>query len=615
MTSTSERPTEVDNPRAPTQSGEYGLAKAVFYPAAAVIVIAVLCALLLPGPFGDFIGTINTEIVASVGWFYILATAFFVIACLVFAFSRLGDITLGNDDDEPEYGIMSWFAMLFAAGMGIGLVFWGAAEPLTFFASSPPPNIANLSDAARAPLAMAQVFLHWGFHAWGIYVIVGLGVAYATHRRGRPLSVRWALEPLLGRRTDSWIGDVIDVIAIVGTLFGVATSLGFGVNQIFAGLVHLGLLPDNEWFKVIMVVVITGLATLSVASGLDKGIKILSNLNLGLAALLLLTVLFLGPTLFLLRDFVSGIGVYLANFINLSFQTLPFFGNEGADWLNGWTTFYWGWWISWSPFVGVFIARISRGRTVREFIIGVLLVPTLVTILWFTVMGGTAIYKTIFENVSFLTEDGAINENLALFQMFETMPAGPVLSGMAIILVTIFFVTSADSGAFVVDMIAHRGDPQPPRLTRIFWAVSSGAIAAALIGLSVVQGENTGGMAGLQALALVAALPWSFVMIAMVFSMFRALNHEVHLIEVIERRVRRRELVEHVTDRVSENVSTQVEEHVAEKFDEQNSSLTEELVDRVYERVATETGQLELEAINRADQQRPGLFDRFRRRR
>lgn len=582
---------------------EYGLAKGVFYPAAAIILVAVLFAVLLPGPFNAVIGEINSTIVASVGWYYILAAAFFVIASLVFAFTRLGSIKLGKDDDEPEYSLMSWFAMLFAAGMGIGLVFWGAAEPLTFFAADPPPNIAELDDATRAPRAMAQVFLHWGVHAWAIYVVVGLGVAYATHRRGRPLSVRWALEPLLGRRTDSWIGDVIDVIAIVGTLFGVATSLGFGVNQIFAGLVHLGLLPDNEWLKVIMVVVITGLATLSVASGLDKGIKFLSNLNLGLAAVLMLAVLVLGPTLFLLRDFVSGLGTYLSNFVSLSFQTLPFFGDKGSTWLNSWTTFYWGWWISWSPFVGLFIARISKGRTVREFIVGVLLVPTLVTIMWFTVMGGTAIYKAVFENVNFLQADGSIDKNLALFQMFETMPTGPVLSGVAIVLVTIFFVTSADSGAFVVDMIAHRGDPQPPRGTRIFWAVSSGAIAAVLIGLSAAHGgEDTGGMAALQALALVAAFPWSFVMIAMVWSMFKALNHEVRMIERLELRVRRRELVEHVTDRVSEQVSSQVEEQVNEKWEETSTSsmekLTDDIADRVYERVTTQTGQLELGSIN-----------------
>ncbi|MDO5644584.1 MAG: BCCT family transporter [Dermabacter sp.] len=631
MTTTSDRPTRAQGSRPSSASPDYGLAKGVFYPSAAIIIVAVLFAVVLPGPFSSVIGAINSTIVSSVGWYYILVATFFVIAALVFAFSRLGSIKLGKDDEEPEYKLFSWFAMLFAAGMGIGLVFWGAAEPLTFFASSPPPNIEGLADSARAPRAMSQVFLHWGFHAWAIYVVVGLAVAYATHRRGRPLSVRWALEPLLGRRTNTWIGDVIDVIAIVGTLFGVATSLGFGVNQIAAGLIHLGILPDDPWMKVIMVVVITALATLSVASGLDKGIKFLSNLNLSLAALLLVAVLIMGPTLFLLRDFVSGIGTYLQNFVSLSFQTFPFFGDEGASWLNGWTTFYWGWWISWSPFVGVFIARISRGRTVREFIIGVLLVPTLVTMLWFTVMGGTAIYKMMFENANFLTADGGIDTNLALFQLFETLPASTLLSGLAIILVTIFFITSADSGAFVVDMIAHRGDPEPPRITRIFWAVSSGAIAAVLLGLAAAQGgDGADGMSGLQALALVSALPWSVVMVAMVISMYRALTREVRILERLELRVRRRELVDQVTGQVAEQMSDRMAEQVTEQVTEQvmenvnNGRFSDEVADRVYERVTTQTGQIELEAIQRAeaaseapspraDDPRHGLFDRFRK--
>nr|WP_259559636.1 BCCT family transporter [Brachybacterium sillae] len=289
-----------------------------------MILLAVAFALLLPAQFGAVVGAINTTIVDSIGWYYVLAVASFVLFALTVAFTRLGDIRPGADDDTPEYGLFSWFAMLFAAGMGIGLVFWGAAEPLSFFTGegSIPPNIAGMADEERARRAMGQTFLHWGLHAWAIYVVVGLAMAYAIHRRGRPVSIRWALEPLLGRRTDGWLGDLVDILAIVGTVAGVATSLGFGVNQIFAGLAHLGLFPETaEWLKVVMVLVITALATLSAVSGLDKGIKMLSNLNMGLAALLLIAVLILGPTLFLLRDFVSGIGYYLQNFISLSFQT------------------------------------------------------------------------------------------------------------------------------------------------------------------------------------------------------------------------------------------------------------------------------------------------------
>ena len=364
---------------------QYGLAQRVFWITASLVILSLLFALLLPEAFNAFISTINTTVNQSVGWYYVVVVTGFVLFAVVVAASRMGNLKLGKDDDEPEFGLFSWFAMLFAAGMGIGLVFFGAAEPLTFFAdqgpTGVPPNATDLGPEDRAVNAMGQTFLHWGLHAWAIYVVVGLAIAYAVHRRGRPISIRWALEPILGKRTDTWIGDAIDIIALVGTLFGIATSLGFGVNQIAAGLDHLGVLPNSPTVQVVIVISVTALATLSAASGVDKGIKILSNLNLGLAAILLVAVLILGPTLFLLRDFVNGVGFYLQNFLQMSFQTMPFLGDSGATWLSGWTTYYWGWWISWSPFVGVFIARISKGRTVREFITGVLLVPTALTFL------------------------------------------------------------------------------------------------------------------------------------------------------------------------------------------------------------------------------------------
>ncbi|WP_084252826.1 BCCT family transporter [Devriesea agamarum] len=547
QTSSSRPPEPASN--APDES-KYGLARAVFGASVGTVVLCLAFALILPHQFNAVIGAVNTVIVNSIGWYYVLIVTGFVVFGLVVAFSKLGTVKLGNDDDEPEYGVFPWFAMLFAAGMGIGLVFWGAAEPLKYLTQQwTPPGTANLSPSGHAQRALTQTFLHWGIHAWAIYVVVGLAVAYATHRRGRPISIRWALEPVLGRYTNSWIGDLIDISAVVGTLFGVATSLGFGVNQITAGLAHLGLVPDNAMVKIIIVIVITALAILSVVSGLDKGIKLLSNTNMGLAALLLVAVLVLGPTLILLREFVSGIGSYIQNFVQLSFQTFPFNGEAGETWLANWTTNYWGWWISWSPFVGVFIARISRGRTVREFIVGVLLVPTLVTVLWFTVLGGTAIYQQLFEGKG-LISDGNVDVNTVLFDMLNNLPGGPVLSGLAIILVTIFFITSADSGAFVVDMIAHRGDPQPPRLTRFIWAAASGGIAAVLIGISATHGEDTSGMSALQALTLLAAAPFSVVMIGMCLSVLRSLKRDVLRIEKAERAVIRRELVEHVADQL-----------------------------------------------------------------
>ncbi|MDO5662105.1 MAG: BCCT family transporter [Brachybacterium sp.] len=542
------------------------IAKRVFWPAATIVTLAVALALIVPQGFNAVISTANDAVVDGLGWYFVLLVTTFVVFSLAVAISRFGKIRLGNDNEKPQYGLMSWFSMLFAAGMGIGLVFWGAAEPLSFFeGESVPPNAVGLDPEARAQRALGQTFLHWGLHAWAIYVVVGLAVAYSTHRKGRPISIRWALEPILGKRTNTWIGDLVDIIAIVGTLCGVAMSLGYGVNQIFAGLVHIGLFPaDMEWLKVLMVVVITAAATLSVASGVDKGIRWLSNINLVMAAVLLLAVLALGPTLFILRDSVSNVGYYLQNFIQLSFQTLPFFGEEGAAWTNAWTVGYWGWWISWAPFVGVFIARISRGRTVREFIIGVLLVPTLVTIIWFTVMGGTAIYESLINDVDF-TRDGAIDPNYALFDTLSTLPATTLLSGLAIVLVTIFFITSADSGAFVVDMIAHGGNTQPPRITRIFWASGSGAIAAALIWASLADEAAEDGMAGLQALALLSAGPFTLVMIAMMISVWQELRREVRVIEELELQIRQREFVEKYSGAISDQVADQVVDDVHDR--------------------------------------------------
>ena len=588
----------------PPAEGNYSLSKPVFFFAGGIILIAVLFALILPDVFNDVISTLNSTVVASIGWYYVLIVTAFVVFGIVVAVSRMGSIKLGKDDDVPEYSVFSWFAMLFAAGMGIGLVFWGAAEPLTFFADTAapgiPPNAADMDDPTRAERALGQTFLHWGLHAWGIYVVVGLAVAYAVHRKGRPVSIRWALEPVLGKRTDTWIGDLIDIIALVGTLFSIATSLGFGVNQIAAGLDHLGVLPNSTIVQVIIVIVVTALATLSAASCVDKGIKFLSNLNMGLAALLLVTVLILGPTLFLLRDVVSNIGFYLQNFLQLAFQTLPFRGEDGGKWLGSWTTFYWGWWISWSPFVGVFIARISKGRTVREFITGVLLVPTSLTFLWFTIMGGTALYESVLNGVDFTDAAGAIDPNTALFDTFAQLPAGSLLSGIAVVLVSIFFITSADSGAFVMDMIAHKGDPNPPKITRIFWASTSGLIAASLIWVSSLSGDaEASGMTALQSLALLSALPFSIVMIGMCLSLWRSLSHEVKVIERLELRLRQREFMERYSEEIADQVDAQVEKAVANEleggFGQQfQQQLDQKVHEHVIEHLTTYTGEVPL---------------------
>ena len=543
-----------DSPGRPSGGGRFQItAPRVFIPAAALIIVFVALTLVMPTRMGEWLGKINGTVVGDMGWYYVVVVSTFVFFAAWLAFSPVGNVVLGKDDDEPEFGLGSWFAMLFAAGMGIGLVFWGVAEPLNHF-SSPPPGTGQ-DASARADTAFDITFLHWGLHAWAIYVIVGLAVAYAVHRKGRPISIRWALEPLLGadRVKGRW-GDAIDVIAVVGTLFGVATSLGFGVTQVGAGLNYLGVVdvdPETgnpaSWVMLALIIGITGLATLSVATGVDKGIKILSNINMGLAAALLLAVLALGPTVFLFSDFVQSIGSYIQAFFRLSFQTLAFQGADGKAWLSGWTTFYWGWWISWAPFVGVFIARISRGRTVREFVAGVLLVPTLVTFLWFSVLGGSALYREMFGQGGLVDPENGVSTNSALFQLLDGLPMGTLLSVVAIFLIVVFFVTSSDSGSYVVDMLASGGDPNPPVWSRVMWAILEGLVAAALL-----LASGTTGLGALQTMAILLAAPFSIVMILMMFSTAKALLHEHGQRERTERKlladevageiVRRREL-------------------------------------------------------------------------
>lgn len=544
--STTSTETELATTETSATPRTYKLNPWVFGISAGIIAIALAFALIIPEAFNEFVGQVNTTVANTIGWYYVAIVTGFVIFALVIAFSKLGNIKLGKDDEKPKYSVLTWFSMLFAAGMGIGLVFWGAAEPLSHLAS-PPPGFEAAAIEEQARRAMTQTFLHWGVHAWAIYVVVGLAVAYSCHRKGRPISLRWALEPILGKHTDTWVGNVIDIAAVVGTLFGVATSLGFGVNQISAGLSFLGVLDPTTLWKVVIVAVITLFATISVVSGLDKGIRILSNVNLSMAGLFLITILILGPTLFIFRDLVASTGSYIQNFISMSFQTFPFHGEAGEGWLGGWTTYYWGWWISWSPFVGVFIARISRGRTVRQFITGVLLVPTAVTILWFSVIGGSAIYQELFAGGGLIV-DGAVDNDTALFALLGTLPAAQLLSGVVLILVVIFFVTSSDSGSFVVDMLCHSGNPNPPVWSRTFWALMEGAIAASLLSVSALAGgSDESGMEALQAMTIIAAAPFSIAMIGMCVATFKALRTDHRQYEHANNELVRRELLREAT--------------------------------------------------------------------
>ncbi|MGV0110978.1 BCCT family transporter [Arthrobacter sp. CP30] len=563
----SARPTSRTKPARTKPVHSARLALPVFVPAAALIVLFVAYALIAPDSASSLFAGIQENVIGAFGWYYVALVAFFVAFSLWVGFSRYGDIRLGKDDDKPEFSVMSWFALLFAAGMGIGLVFWGVAEPLNHFAS-PRPGVTG-TDVQLGQQAITQTFLHWGLHAWSIYVVVGLSIAYAVHRRGRPISIRWTLEPLLGDHVKGGWGHAIDVVALVGTLFGVATSLGLGVLQISSGLDTVGILAATKATQVGLILCITALTIVSVISGVGKGMKWLSNINLVLAGVLLLVVLFAGPTLFLLREFVQSIGNYLQNVVGLTFNTLAFSGAEGEAWQAAWTTFYWGWWMSWAPFVGIFIARISKGRTVREFVAGVLLVPTTLGFLWFSVLGGSAIYREIFGQGGLIAEDGSVDTENALFGLLGELPGGPALLIGAILLIAIFFITSADSGALVMSMISTGGDPNPRNWIRVFWAG-----LAALVAISLLLVGDTG-LSSIQTAAILTALPFSVVMLLMCIATAKAFHGEHRAWQSAQRKAAAAAMADRVSDQVSESMSGQVErqvqEHLADYSSEQEA--------------------------------------------
>ncbi|WP_228511970.1 BCCT family transporter [Curtobacterium sp. VKM Ac-1393] len=504
----------------------------VFWPAAVLVLGFVAFTLVSPSSAEAMFLGLQDGIVRNFSWYYVLIAAFFVGFSVFVGFSRFGDIKLGKDTDEPEFSTGSWFSLLFAAGMGIGLVFYGVSEPLSHFAS-PRPGVTG-TESELAQQALTQTFLHWGLHAWAIYVVLGLALAYAIHRRGRPVSIRWALEPLLGNRVRGGWGNLIDVLALVGTVFGVATSLGLGVIQIGAGLEKAGIADSGIVSQIVIIAAITAVTIVSLVTGVAKGMKILSNFNLLLAAALLLFVLIVGPTQFLLRDFVQSIGSYLQNVVGLSFNVTAQQGAEGEAWQGAWTTFYWGWWMSWAPFVGVFIARISKGRTVRQFVFGVLLVPTVLTFLWFAVLGGAAIHRETDGSGGLIAADGSVDVEGSLFTLLGDLPAGTVLVFGAILLIGVFFVTSSDSGALVMAMIASGGDIEPKNWLRVFFAFVSALLAVALL--------LSGGLDALKTAAITTALPFSVVLLLTCWSTIIAFTRERRAYDKAEREV----LLEHV---------------------------------------------------------------------
>lgn len=445
------------------------------------------------------------------GWLYVLCVNVFLGFSIYLAVSRFGELRLGGAEARAEFSLWGWFAMLFAAGMGIGLVFYSVAEPLSHFSS---PPMAVDGDVGAAKLAMAITFFHWGFHTWSIYGLVGLSLAFFSFSRGLPLTIRSAFYPLFGERVRGLAGDLIDVLAVIATLFGLATSLGLGAQQVASGLARLSDFPQGIGGQIALIVVMTSLATLSVYLGLDRGIRRLSQFTMIAGALLLTFVLTVGPTVFLLDATVQNLGFYLQRLPELSTWTEAY---RGSHWQNSWTIFYWAWWIAWSPFVGMFIARISRGRTVREFLLGVVIVPSLVGFVWLSVFGGAAIHAEVF-GAGGMADAAAKDITSALFVLLEQYPLAALSSAVAILMVIIFFVTSADSGALVIDIITAGGTTEAPAIQRVFWAMLGGLIAALLLII--------GGLEALQTASIVSGLPFALVLLVMCVGLYSGLRQE-----------------------------------------------------------------------------------------
>ncbi|HLR29648.1 MAG TPA: choline BCCT transporter BetT [Paenalcaligenes sp.] len=484
----------------------------VFFGSGSILLFLAVLVTVLREPMLRIFTAVQTWIIDDVGWFYILTVAIILLVTVFCMLSRYGDLRLGPDHSTPEYSTITWFSMLFSAGMGIGLMFFGVAEPL-MHTLQPPVGEAGTAEAARE--AIRITFFHWGLHAWAIYGIVALTLAFFAYRHGLPLTLRSALYPMIGDRIYGPIGNAVDIFAVVSTVLGVATSLGFGVVQINSGLNQLFGLPINEPVQVLLIIGATALASISVGLGLDAGIRRLSELNIILAILLVLFVLILGPTVFLIKAFVQNTGSYFSELVEKTFNLYAY---EKTDWLGGWTLFYWGWWLSWSPFVGMFIARVSRGRSIREFILGVTLLPTGFTFLWMTVFGDTAIDMVLNQDKWSIAEATLEDPSLALFAFLEQFPLSSVVSIIAVMMVLVFFVTSADSGALVVDMLASGGDDNTPVWQRLFWAISMGVMAIALL--------LADGLQALQTATLATALPFSFVLLVVIWGLLKALRQD-----------------------------------------------------------------------------------------
>ena len=483
----------------------------VFWITVGLILLFLIVGVIAPQGFEQITARVESSITAGLGWYYLIVVTLILVFCLFLIFSPVGMIRLGKQDDRPEYSTLSWFSMLFSAGMGIGLVFYGAAEPLSHFASDPPLSEPGSNEALKESLR--YTFFHWGIHAWAIYALVGLALAYFNFRKNQPGLISATLSPLLGKYSRGKLGTLIDVFAVFATVVGVATTLGFGSSQINGGLSYLFGIPNNFTSQVIIILIVSVLFMISAWSGVSKGIQYLSNGNIILAFILMVLMFIVGPSLFILNLFTDTVGLYLQNIIQMSFRIAPL-SPDHRNWINGWTIFYWAWWISWAPFVGIFIARVSKGRTIREFLLGVLILPSLVSFIWFTVFGSSAI-KAQQSGIVDLTK---VATEKVLFVTLGQYPLSTLLSLIGLLLIVIFFITSADSATFVLGMQTTYGSLNPPNSVKLVWGTLQSAMAIILL--------YTGGLQGLQNALIIAALPFSIILILMAVSLYLALKKE-----------------------------------------------------------------------------------------
>ncbi|WP_045215120.1 glycine betaine uptake BCCT transporter [Desulfonatronovibrio magnus] len=484
----------------------------VFTTSLIIVGLFVFAGIYDPQGLDTFSTALHGAIIAHFGWAYMLSGFFFLVFCIVLALSKYGEIKLGKDHEKPEYTYFGWFSMLFAAGMGIGLIFWGVAEPLSHFMD--PPEYLESQSGQAATFAMRYSFFHWGLHPWAIYIVMSLSIAYFSFRRGMPPLISSCFYPMLGNRIYGPWGYLIDTLAVFATIFGIATSLGLGAMQINSGLEHLYGLPSSNTATLIIIFITTCLFMVSAAVGLDKGIQTLSKSNIFLASMLLVFMLIFGPTSYIFNVFTDTMGGYMGNFLEMSLSVNPFLGH---DWYKNWTLFYWAWWIAWSPFVGIFVARISKGRTIREFISGALLVPTLMTFVWFSVFGGSSLFLELEQGAE-IGLAAQKDVSTALFAVFDYYPGAAILSNVAILLLIVFFVTSADSATFVLGIMTSDGSPNPSLSKKMIWGVTQSSVAAILL--------VSGGLAALQKMAITAALPFTFVLLFMCFNLWKGLVSE-----------------------------------------------------------------------------------------